>query len=153
MNEEKPSINWKEKFTKEILLKKSVDEVSFTDIYELPLHQARYSTWVRDAKDNFVFQFQWFEDSREQQTLIIQILNGEITDYKRQNLIHRDGEILLLKDAKGVIKEVPLMLIRGWGNLTGSGSYNMPSEYACKIQDSFAEFIISKLSINGLSEV
>ena len=38
------------------------------------------------------------------------------------------------------------ILIRGWGNLTGTGSYNLDGEYAGKIQDSLAEYIVEKLN-------
>jgi hypothetical protein len=40
----------------------------------------------------------------------------------------------------------PLILIRGWGNLTGCGAYNLDGEYAGKIQDTLEEYIIEKLS-------
>jgi hypothetical protein len=38
------------------------------------------------------------------------------------------------------------ILIRGWGNLTGTGSYNLDGEYAGKIQDTLAEYIVEKLN-------
>ena len=36
-------------------------------------------------------------------------------------------------------------MIRGWGNLTGVGAYNLNGDYATKIQDTLAEYIIEKL--------
>ncbi len=36
--------------------------------------------------------------------------------------------------------------IRGWGNLTGIGGYNLSEEQASKIQDDFRDWIIYKIS-------
>ena len=35
-----------------------------------------------------------------------------------------------------------LILIRGWGNLTGAGAHNLSVEEAANIQDTFADFIV-----------
>jgi len=39
-----------------------------------------------------------------------------------------------------------ILLIRGWGRLTGRGGLNLPEEEAIKIQDDFAEWIIETLN-------
>jgi hypothetical protein len=38
------------------------------------------------------------------------------------------------------------ILIRGWGNLTGTGAHHFSEEKAVKIQDDFRDWIIYKLS-------
>lgn len=38
--------------------------------------------------------------------------------------------------------------IRGWGMLTGVGSYNLSADDAIRIQDEFAEYIINRLKCN-----
>lgn len=38
--------------------------------------------------------------------------------------------------------------IRGWGMLTGVGSYNLDADDAIRIQDEFAEYIINRLKCN-----
>jgi hypothetical protein len=50
---------------------------------------------------------------------------------------------MIYHEKDGVEREC--ILIRGWGNLTGVGSYNLDGEYAAKIQDTLAEYIVEKL--------
>lgn len=123
---------------KQQLNNKTVEEITFRDIYSFPFKGSRHS-WVYDSESNFIFQFQFDNDDTENK--ILKILNGEITEYKRQFLKHEQGMIYVLDE--GQWKE--LILIRGWGNLTGVGGYNLPPEKAVKIQDTLAEFIIEKL--------
>jgi len=40
----------------------------------------------------------------------------------------------------------PCILIRGWGNLTGTGAHNLKEEEAANIQDTFAEYIVEQLN-------
>lgn len=69
---------------------------------------------------------------------IVDILNGkydkkidlELT-YKNNNIYAGDHEFII---------------IRGWGHLTGCGALNLPVEEAARIQDDFANYIISKLN-------
>ena len=115
---------------------KSLEEVTFRDLYTFPFHQCKYSSWVYDADSNFIFQFEFKDmDTREK---TIQILNGELTEYKRQNITSDCGEIF--------VDDKPYILIRGWGNLTGTGGYNLDGEYAGRIQDTLAEYIVEKLN-------
>ena len=44
------------------------------------------------------------------------------------------------------INNVPILLIRGWGMLTGVGGYNLDPNVAAQIQDDFAEFILKQLN-------
>ena len=114
---------------------KSLEEVTFRDLYTFPFHQCKYSSWVYDADSNFIFQFEFKgEDTRKK---VIDILNGDLLEYKRQNVEHKDGMI--------TVDGIPFILIRGWGNLTGVGAYNLDGEYAGKIQDTLAEYIVEKL--------
>ncbi len=112
-----------------------LEDLSFKDLYKFPFQQAKYGNWVYDADSNFIFQFQF--NDKETQKKLIKILNGEITDYKRQNVTSESGLIS--------VDEKPFILIRGWGRLTGVGGYNLKSEYACKIQDTLEEYIVNKL--------
>lgn len=111
-----------------------LNELTFKDLYQFPFHQ-KYSGWVYDSNDNFLFQFERVE--KETREKFIQIINNELTEYKRQDVTSKDGEIFI--DGKHFIT------IRGWGNLTGCGAYNLEGDYACKIQDTLLEYIVDKI--------
>ena len=115
-----------------------LEQLSFKDLYQFPFHQAEYGSWVYDLNSNFIFQFEFkSEDTRKK---VIEILNGDLLEYKRQEVKHVEGVIY--------VEENPFILIRGWGNLTGTGAYNLDGVQANKIQDSLAEYIVEKLGKN-----
>ena len=108
-------------------------------IYELPLRKNEYGYQVYNQKDNFVFEFNYSaKPSTTSTKLLLEVLNGEKTLIESNNFTNKDGEILY--------KGIPMITIRGWGNLTGVGSYNLQDEIAGNIQDTFAEWITNKLN-------
>lgn len=111
---------------------------NWDDVYALPLKVGDGLSWVYDSKDNFVFQF-IIQDTALREK-IIQVINGEReVKGKTSKFIYKDGFIQAENGAK-------LILIRGWGNLTGAGGLNLSDEEAINIQDTFGEFILSKLN-------
>ena len=60
-------------------------------------------------------------------------------------LFHEGGEIFQ-KSENGMQRHM-IMQIRGWGALTGTGGgLGLDPEVACKIQDDFCDWLISKIS-------
>lgn len=110
---------------------------NWNDIYKLPLHLAKYGTWVYDAESNFVFQFEILHDYTREE--VIDILNGLLEPKVKHKSIHKDGFIY---DDVGEI----MITIRGWGNLRGVGAHNLSGEEAANIQDTFANWIVERLN-------
>lgn len=110
-------------------------ELSFTHIYTMPFIDLMGMGRIYSG-ENFTFQF--LAGGEEAKQKCLQILNGELKEYKRQDVTHKDGEIL--------IDGHPFILIRGFGNLTGVGAHNLDGKWAARIQDSLAEYIVEKLS-------
>jgi len=109
----------------------------FRTYYSLPLVKDEVVNWVWDSKDSFVFQFE-FHDKDKQQVLL-DAINGD-------KLL--EGEAVFRHDS-GIISsdnEAKLILIRGWGRLTGTGGFNLEPEQAAHVQDTFAEFIVNQLN-------
>lgn len=115
--------------------------------YKQPFRKSDWS-WVYDANGNFVFQFKRKYDENgnyekgciELEDRIIKSLNS-----KNQEIIPELK--LMIRDAIEIKNHGKLLiLIRGWGNLTGIGAHNFPIEKASKIQDDFAAWIIYKLT-------
>lgn len=113
-----------------------LEELTFKDLYEFPFRQAKYGSWVYDKNSNFIFQFEFRNEETRQK--VIDILNGNLTEYKRQDVRSEGGMIY--------INDNPFILIRGWGNLTGVGAYNLNGDHAAKIQDTLEQYIIEKLT-------
>lgn len=117
---------------------------SFKDIYKLPLIfiDKDYYTRIYDSNSNFVFQFTFYNQFEIAEKLLNAIngkkwlTNDSITFY------HQEGNIFYkVRDTK-----INVILIRGWGNLTGVGGHNLSSKEAINIQDTFAEFIVEQLN-------
>jgi hypothetical protein len=120
---------------------------TYKDIYKLPLslHESGRSY---DDINNFVFQFKCPEKNNKGENIwgkIIDAINGE-TKLKNNKMkfFHNDGTIYCCSDENKDSSEV--ILIRGWGNLTGAGAHNLSPEEAANIQDTFAEFIVEQLN-------
>ena len=102
---------------------------------------------LKIIKNNYLWKI-WFRrtgfEFKNDKTIegIINILNGEIEPTKENIVKHKEGIIYVEKEGK----DKPLIMIRGWGNLTGIGGYNLNGEYAGKIQDTLAEYIVERLS-------
>ena len=115
---------------------------TYKDIYELPLEESH--GWIYDQKRNFVFQFMIDDEKKEQK--ILNVINGK-ENFKNLDLVfkHEQGQIV---GKSGL----PIILIRGWGNLTGIGSMNLSVEEASNIQYTFANFIVERLNYRDVVE-
>lgn len=117
---------------------------TYLDIYLPPLLQETMndgkilSSRITDSKHQFVFQFITGND--KEQTNMINAINGvKQLENKLLSFKHKEGYII----ANDVIK---VILIRGWGNLTGIGGHKLSVEEASNVQDTFAEFIVEQLN-------
>lgn len=120
---------------------------SYKDVYEMPLHKMGHSSWVMDAKSRFVFQFEpKFTDKGDYE------LGWEKFEEEILNCLNSIAPMpntgLDFKHLEGVIYKgiMPVITIRGWGYLTGTGGLRLPAEEAANIQDTFAQFIVDTLN-------
>lgn len=115
---------------------------TYKDVYQLPLEESY--NWIYDQKRNFVFQFMINDKKTEQK--ILDVINGK-ENFKNFHLsfFHEKG---VIQDHKGQ----KIILIRGWGNLTGSSAMNLSEKEAANIQDTFADFIVERLNYRVISE-
>lgn len=112
---------------------------TYKDVYKFPLVRAKYGSWVYDQLGNFVFQFS-IKDSIDRD-FMLGVINGKHAITEQGIEFHHDKGYIKANNGNEVI------LIRGWGGLTGSGGMNLPHEEAANIQDTFAEYIVSKLNM------
>ena len=134
-------------------MKKNLD---FKEVYKLPLYFKEFAPFmVLTADDQRAFDFEWqawpsYEKGLEIDDKsihdIIAKLNGDsnviIENY--YNFTYKDGEIWAFSTKAKKKKKV--MLIRGWGHLTGTGGLHLSESAATKIQDDFGQYIINILN-------
>lgn len=71
---------------------------------------------------------------------VIAIINGEQKS-PHKDKFYRDGIKIYHKGLK-----LPILRIRGWGYLTGTGGLHLPDKEAIKIQDEFGDYIVKQLN-------
>ena len=128
----------------------------FKEVYKRPLKYVEACPFmVLTTDDQRAFDFEWpgwptYEkglgiDDKSIQVIIAK-LNGDnnviIEDY--YNFTYKDGEIWAFSTKAK--KKKHIMLIRGWGYLTGTGGLHLKNEDAAKIQDDFGQFIVETLN-------
>lgn len=122
--------------------------MKWQDVYKLPLKVDDYCpiiTWTADKQR----AFDWCVDvSLEKQQELIDKIN-DTKQHQFKYKFYRDGIGIYSENPK--FNGEPILIIRGWGYLTGSGGLHLSSEEAIKIQDEFGDYIIEQLNknING----
>lgn len=110
----------------------------YKEYYKLPLRLDEQIGWVWDSKDNFVFQFE--TNDIKTQNKIINVINEQKNNKTKSDEFTYKGSGLIRH------KGIPIILMRGWGNLTSPNSFNLSPEEACYVQDTFAQFIVETLN-------
>ena len=119
--------------------------MTFKEAYKFPLRSDPYGSYVWTADNELAFQFmnKVISDKpvtvpKHVQQQIVDQINGT-EEYKLHDLGYNNKECMITHKGKDMI------LIRGWGHLTGSGCLRLSEDEACRIQDEFARFIIDQL--------
>ena len=112
------------------------------EFYKKPFRIDNDSYWVYDANNNFVFQFEAFEDENNIKESM-NVINGK---GKSTNSFKADFENkeILIKTPYG--EYTHYITIRGWGNLTGRGAHNLSVDRATEIQDIFTRWLLGTLN-------
>jgi hypothetical protein len=119
--------------------------MTFKEVYKFPLKVDNYCpiiTWTADKQR----AFDWCVDvSSEKQQELIDVLNGT-KQFQFKYKFYREG--IEIHSENPIFKGKPILLIRGWGYLTGIGGLHLPQEEAIKIQDDFGDYIVEQLNKN-----
>ncbi len=120
--------------------------ITFKDIYTFPFqyYDKDYYNIVEDASGNFIFQFEFYHDPVKAKLLLLAI-NGKKPLIDTNIKFHtKDGYIYITTNQN---EPKPIILIRGWGNLTSLGGYGFSSDVATEVQDSLANYIVKQLNL------
>ena len=120
--------------------------MTFKEVYKLPLKGDEYCdiiTWTADKQR----AFDWCVDiSLEKQQELIDVINGTKQPQFKYKF-YRDG--IKIYSENPIFKGEPILIIRGWGYLTGIGGLYLPQKGAIRIQDEFGDYIVEQLNKNS----
>ena len=125
----------------------------FSKYYRFPLKMWEGTTGKVFTDDNNM-AFDWLLPHGEKYNGIKQRLLDRINGYdytpwsvKKTFYKNDNGHIVCrIEEGKNASNEVKVLLVRGWGMLTGVGGYNLDPSVASQIQDDFTEFILKQLN-------
>lgn len=125
----------------------------FSKYYKFPLKMWEGTTGKVFTDDNNM-AFDWLLPYGKQYNGIKQRLLNRINGYdythwgtKKTFYKNDNGHIVCkIEEGENAGKEIKILLIRGWGMLTGVGGYHLPAEEASKIQDEFTAHILRCLN-------
>lgn len=113
------------------------------NFYKRPFKSIIESGRVYDVDDNFMFQFE-MDDIQLQKDIINHLNNDNESRFNRFRRHPEDPIVVQIQSDSG--KWCDIIMIRGWGNLTGSGAHNFKQEKAIKIQDNLVDWLLQKLN-------
>ena len=119
--------------------------MKWQDVYKLPLKVDEYCpiiTWTADKQR----AFDWCAGiTPYKQQELIDVINGDrALTFKYK--FYRNGTYIYSEHP--VFKGSPILCIRGWGHLIGTGGLHLSQEEATKIQDEFGDYIVEQLNKN-----
>lgn len=128
------------------------DALTFKDFYDLPFKDCKISSWCFDQNNYFAFQCDaLYEDDVDypQFKKLLDVINDtpNIKPFECKTLefkISDSKQRIYYRTATSSDWKI-LFMIRGYGNLTGTGAYNFPHDIAAKIQDTLGDYIYDKL--------
>ena len=117
----------------------------FKEVYKFPLQVDEFCdiiTWTADKHRAFDWCVNISYDKKQE---LIDMINGT-KQHQFKYKFYREG--IEIYSENPVFNEEPVLLIRGWGYLTGPGGLHLPQEEAIRIQDEFGDYIIEQLNKN-----
>lgn len=131
-------MNWKDVYKLPLFVEQACPFMIMTEDRQRAFDFA-WPVWGRDSK--------WHNTTDELKHLIVDKLNGDSS-------IVIEDLYNFQYDGNGMIKAFSLkyrelgdvIMIRGWGHLTGIGGLHLTDKEACKIQDDFAKWICETLN-------
>lgn len=112
------------------------------EFYKKPFETDWCGLYIHDANYQMVAMFVMDIPQETKQRIIDALNSEERIPNKARLTIDPENSGMILNKGENFI------LIRGWGNLTGTGGHNLSAEEAIKIQDNFRDWILWKLELN-----
>ena len=120
--------------------------MTFKEVYKFPLKVDEHCdiiTWTADKQR----AFDWCVNiplHRKQE--LINVLNDPTQHLPIKYKFYREG--IEIYSENPIFNGKPVLRIRGWGYLRGTGGLHLSEEEAIKIQDEFGDYIVEQLNKN-----
>ena len=112
-------------------------EFTFKDVYIPPFRIGMFSIYTHSS--NGMKTFTAFGDKAQAHMHhIVGLLNGEVSGKYDKSDVSVDKDKLYVKGC--------MIMVRGWGALTGSGGYGLNPTDAAKIQDDFIQWVVDTIT-------
>lgn len=124
-----------------------MDSQVFEKYFKLPLYTSGVYVFSQpNERKTSVTAFNWLmkiSDSGKQK--LLDKINGKTKEKFKSTYIKVGPKIFIVTEDK---RTLPLMLIRGWGMLTGNGvcGFGLDQKEAEKIQDQFVDYVLKRLN-------
>ena len=125
----------------------------FSKYYKFPLKMWEGTTGKVFTDDNNM-AFDWLLPYGEKyngikQRLLDRINGYDYTAWSVKKTFYESGEgyiVCRIEEGENAGNEVKVLLVSGWGMITGEGGYNLDPSIASQIQDDFTAFILRQLN-------
>ena len=101
-----------------------------------------YSVLCQPNKENWkVTAFNWIcTISDEEKLELVKKMNGEASKISK--------DFFTWEYPKIYRRGIPILIVRGWGMLTGTGGFRLSAEEAKKVQENLLQYVTDKLNNN-----
>lgn len=127
-------------------MNQDVKFMNWRDYYKLPLRYDEEESFMIYSEDNrnIINWSTWFLTDKpihrlttNEKSMLIESIN---TNTKISGLLN-SGDEVISDGNELLISNESVLVVRGWGMLTGAGGYNLTDEEAMEIQDGLIKYI------------
>jgi hypothetical protein len=112
-------------------------ELTFKDVYMPPFRVGDLSIYGFSSNGTKTFTA-FGDEAQTHMRYIIDLLNGKTNEKYEKSDVSVDKDKLYVKGC--------VIMVRGWGALTGSGGYGLNPTDAAKIQDDFIQWVVDTIT-------
>lgn len=119
-------------------------EFDWRDVWTPPFRKdpGGYCAYIWDSEGHMCFSF--MSDDYELYERIVKLLNGDTSAVPFKHVKNDDESIYVTDDENGA-NFIPVLLVRGWGHLTGQGALRMKEKDAKAFQKLLVEHCVKLL--------
>ena len=116
------------------------------EYFKFPLSNDDFGCYIFSEPNKLgrrAIAFTWLSKSENQtKDKLVRKINGERIEKSSYTFIRDSQRIIAIKGEE----KIPILLVRGWGMLTGEGGFGLSQEKAIEIQDALLDLVVNRLN-------